>query len=102
VPFADWDYYYTSATLAWRANSDAGEGLAEVTVPPGFVTDLASIPPVFWNVLSPNARYSYPAIIHDYLYWFQTCTRGQADAVLKMAMEDLERYPVRLVRILPL
>ena len=89
VPFADWDYYYTSATLAWHANNDAGEGLAEVTVPPGFVTDLASIPREFWSVLSPNARYSYPAIIHDYLYWFQTCTRGQANAVLKMAMEYL-------------
>ncbi len=89
VPFADWDYYYTSTTLAWRANNGAGEGLAEVTVPPGFVTDLTTIPRVFWSVLSPHARYAYPAIIHDYLYWFQTCMREQADAVFKMAMEDL-------------
>lgn len=89
VPFADWDYYYTSAPLVWRAESGANGGLKEITVPQGFVTDLASIPKEFWNVLPPSARYSYPAIIHDYLYWFQICTREQADAVLKIAMEEL-------------
>lgn len=89
VPFADWDYYYTTKILEWRASNGAGEGLAEVIVPPGFVTDLASIPPEFWSVLSPTARYSYPAIVHDYLYWFQTSTRAQADTIFKMAMEEL-------------
>lgn len=90
VPFADWDYYYITKALDWRSDSGAGEGLAQVSVPPGFVTDLASIPQEFWNLLSPTARYSYPAIVHDYLCWFQPCKRDEADSVLKMAMEDID------------
>lgn len=54
------------------------------------MTDLASIPSEFWSVLPPAARYSYPAIIHDYLYWYQPCERAQADAVFRSAMEDLK------------
>jgi hypothetical protein len=89
VPFADWDYYYTKEPLEWRANADVQVTPAQVTVPTGFVTDLASIPPLFWSTLPPAARYSYPAIIHDYLYWFQPCTRAEADAVLEAAMGDM-------------
>ena len=42
-----------------------------IVVPPGFVTDLASIPPEFWGPplkLTPTGQYSRAAIIHDYLY----------------------------------
>jgi hypothetical protein len=90
VPFADWDYYYTTQPLGWRANAAVAGMPAAVTVPIGFVTDLASIPPIFWSALPPAARYSYPAIIHDYLYWFQLCERKDADAVFKAAMEDMK------------
>ena len=90
VPFADWDYYYTTKPLEWRANADAQLAPARVTVPAGFVTDLASIPAAFWSLLPPAARYSYPAIIHDYLYWYQPCTRAEADGVLRAAMGDME------------
>lgn len=89
VPFADWDYYYTKEPLKWRAKAGVAMTPPLVTVPTGFVTDLASIPAAFWAALPPAARYSYPAIIHDYLYWFQPCTRAQADAVFQSAMEDL-------------
>src|SRR5258708_33483224 len=68
VPFADWDYYYLKDKLEWRSDADPS---IRITVPVGFVTDLASVPRVFWSLLPPAARYSYPAIIHDYLYWFQ-------------------------------
>src|ERR1700728_3780525 len=59
-----------------------------VDVPTGFVTDLASIPRVFWSLLRPDGEYAYAAIIHDYLYWTQTTTREVADHILKFAMED--------------
>jgi hypothetical protein len=90
VPFADWDYYYTGAVVTWKARNPVPSALSEVSVPEGFVTDLASVPRPFWSVLPPAARYSYPAIIHDYLYWVQPCDRAQADAVLKFAMEELQ------------
>lgn len=99
VPFADWDYYYTRDTLRWRANAPIAGAISEVEVPVGFVTDLASIPSEFWSVLPPTARYSYPAIIHDYLYWFQPCERAQADAVFKAAMEDLQVATTKIVVI---
>lgn len=90
VPFANWDYYYTYKPLEWHANAGVDIHPADVIVPEGFVTDLASIPPAFWSELPPAARYSYPAILHDYLYWFQPCERKNADEVFKAAMEDME------------
>jgi hypothetical protein len=99
VPFADWDYYYTTKPLEWRANAGAEVTPPQVTVPTGFVTDLASIPAAFWSELPPAARYSYPAIIHDYLYWFQPCTRAEADTVLEAAMGDMQVPPAKIVII---
>jgi hypothetical protein len=59
-----------------------------VIVPAGFVTDFASVPQFFWSVLSPHDRYSKAAIVHDYLYWTQACTREQADNLLDIAMTE--------------
>ena len=40
-----------------------------IIIPKGFITDFASIPRVFWTVLSPDdARYIYAALVHDVLY----------------------------------
>ena len=84
-PFADnrqWllveDVRYTVGTTA-----------VTVTVPSGFVTDFASIPQAFWSLgLSPNGRYSKAAIVHDYLYWSQSCSRLQSDNLLLIAMKE--------------
>ncbi len=66
-----------------------GASKIKVTVPAGFVTDFASIPQSLWSFgLSPNGRYSKAAIIHDYLYWSQTCTKEQSDNILFMAMKE--------------
>jgi len=39
-----------------------------VSVPRGFVTDFASIPRIFWNILPPFGDYSPAAVVHDWLY----------------------------------
>lgn len=60
-----------------------------IVVPKGFVTDFASIPQLFWGLgLSPYGQYSRAAIVHDYLYWSQGCTREQADRLLVIAMKE--------------
>lgn len=60
-----------------------------IVVPKGFVTDFASIPQLFWTLgLSPYGQYSRAAIVHDYLYWTQGCTREQADNLLVIAMKE--------------
>ena len=57
-----------------------------MTVPVGFVTDLASIPPALQSLIQQNGPYLLPAVVHDYLYWKQTCTRDQSDQILLLAM----------------
>lgn len=60
-----------------------------IVVPAGFVTDFASIPQPLWSLgLSPHGQYSRAAVIHDYLYWTQGCTRDQADRLLVIAMKE--------------
>ena len=60
-----------------------------IEIPQGFVTDYASVPSMLWNILGPHGRYSRATVIHDSLYWSQTCTRDQADNLLMIAMKEL-------------
>jgi len=60
-----------------------------IVVPKGFVTDFASIPHPLWSLgLSPHGQYSRAAVVHDYLYWSQACTRAQSDRLLVIAMKE--------------
>jgi uncharacterized protein DUF1353 len=87
VPFADWDFYFVKeGPISWRPNT--GDTPQQVVVPEGFVSDLASIPRIFWQILRPTGRYAYAAIVHDYLYWTQARSREEADEIFRIAMED--------------
>jgi hypothetical protein len=61
----------------------------KITVPVGFITDLASIPELLWWWESPHEKTMAPAILHDYLYWEQSCTKDEADAVMYLAMQEV-------------
>lgn len=39
-----------------------------ITIPKGFITDLASIPRLFTRLIPVNGRHRAPAVVHDYLY----------------------------------
>jgi hypothetical protein len=86
--FAD-PMYFLLDPLVWKPGVGQPSAYPTVTVPSGFVTDLASIPQVFWSLLRPDGRYAYPAIVHDYLYWFQFTSKVVADDILKLGMQDL-------------
>jgi hypothetical protein len=60
-----------------------------ITVPAGFVTDLASIPRVLWALpgFAPFELLSGP-ILHDYLYRTRMVPRAEADALLYRAMRE--------------
>lgn len=62
--------------------------LGTITVPSGFVTDGASIPRIFWNILSPFGDYFGPAVVHDFLYSVHNTEfdRGEADYIFIEAM----------------
>jgi hypothetical protein len=78
-----------------------------ITLPDGFVTDLASIPRPAWSLLPPDGPWALAAVFHDLLYrtkgtgirWEGQVpalsrgapyTRAEADEILLQAMEDLE------------
>ena len=87
--FADPTYIVTKE-IKWEPNAPQADSYKPVTVPPGFVTDFASIPRLFWQILRPDGDYGYAAIIHDYLYWEQPVKRQTADEILRLAMQDFK------------
>lgn len=68
---------------------EIGTTSIKVVVPAGFVTDFASIPQPLWSFgLTPHGAYSRAAVIHDYLYWTQGCTKAQSDRIMLIAMKE--------------
>lgn len=56
-----------------------------------FISDLASIPRIFWTFYPPFGTYTLASIIHDYLYskegsW-QVSSRKEADKIFLQIME---------------
>ena len=60
-----------------------------ISIPIGYVTDLASVPRVLWSVFPPHGRYAKAAIVHDYLYSNAIGTKTWADQVFLEAMTVL-------------
>jgi hypothetical protein len=84
-PFADGeDWMLLSPMIAKLGNGNP----MIVIVPRGFVTDYASIPKPLRLLLPTNGAYGNAAVIHDYLYWRQDCTRSQSDNIMAIAMKD--------------
>jgi hypothetical protein len=83
--FGDAEYWIVSEEMVWLIGNTSDK----IVVPKGFVTDFASIPQPLWSFgLSPQGEYSRAAVIHDFLYWSQVCTREQADNLLLIAMKE--------------
>lgn len=57
-------------------------------IPPGFTTDLASIPKALWSIYSPHKANTIPAaIIHDHIYFCPgEMTRKEADSIFYDAL----------------
>jgi hypothetical protein len=84
TPFPGHDFWLLNVDK----NYEVGKSGIIVAIPAGFVTDYASIPRPLWTIASPQSDYSEAAIIHDYLYWTQSCTRLQADNIFLIAMKE--------------
>ena len=56
-------------TVCFNAKTETG-GLArfKVTVPAGFVTDLASVPRLLWAIVPRDGLHNGAAVVHDFLY----------------------------------
>lgn len=76
----DPDLWTLELPLLWE------DGAEIIVVPPGFITDLASIPRLAQPLIPVNDRHRAAAILHDYLYVIQDRTRAEADALFARAM----------------
>lgn len=86
--FAD-EMYAITKPISWTpAKGEDERAFKPVIVPAGFVTDFASVPRIFWQFLPRDGKYTYPAIVHDYLYWLQDRPRETADAVFRIGMKE--------------
>jgi len=52
----------------------------------GFIADFASIPRIFWPIVSPWDKYGKAAILHDYVCHTQMFPKRTCDAIFKNAM----------------
>lgn len=69
-----------------------------VSIPAGYLTDGASVPKVFWNIIPPWGKYGQAAVVHDLLCEYLTVledghpvaiSRAYCDSVLNQAMQAL-------------
>jgi len=81
-PFSDGIHWIVREPLTYVI----GVSQDSITVPVGFVTDFASIPQALQAIIRANGPYILPAVVHDYLYWTQACTREQADRIMLLGM----------------
>jgi hypothetical protein len=72
TPFSDGENSVVVSDLTYQI----GRTSYVITVPAGFVTDFASTPRAIWAVLPPFGTYQLAAVVHDFLYWDQGCTRA--------------------------
>ena len=78
----------------------------DITVPSGFVTDLASVPRPLWSLFPPSGKYLEAAVVHDFLYVTEyppdlIVTKKMADQIFLEAMKSLGiSAPIRYVMYL--
>ncbi len=85
-PFVDGEYWILREPMHF----EIGKTNEFIIVPKGFVTDFASAPFLLKPLFPKSGRYIVAAIVHDYLYWNQSCTKEQADSIFELAMKDAE------------
>lgn len=85
-PFYD-EKWLLMEDLTFTAKRKRDGKIFEITVPAGFVNDLASIPIGVNLIFNKTGRYSSAGILHDYLYWTQACDRDTSDRLIKEALK---------------
>lgn len=104
------DRYEILEDFVYYRDNDAN---IKLKVPPGYVTDFASIPRMFWSIFPPFGKYTKAAVLHDVLCdaflekktWasvitsdsilpdlvkYSKVTRKEADLIFKEAMKAVK------------
>lgn len=56
-----------------------------IRIPVDFVTDFASVPRFFWQILPPLGTYGKAAVVHDWVYATECFCRKECDAIFTEA-----------------
>src|SRR2546422_337552 len=106
LPLIYWWYHVDKDQRNYKAGPLMNVGVVALTIlalPVYFIRSRgwkrASIAQPFWSLLSPHGLYSKAAIVHDYLYWSQLCTREQADNIFLIAMKESGVAPAQRLDI---
>ncbi|MDP1605652.1 MAG: DUF1353 domain-containing protein, partial [Rhodocyclaceae bacterium] len=85
------DRHHWELLAPFEYHAGAYPSAVVIRVPTGFVTDLASVPRLFWPIFPPHGRYAKAAILHDWLYaqGGDTADRLSADNIFGEAMQVL-------------
>lgn len=87
------DHWRVLTSFSYKIDNDSW-----ITIPAGYLTDGASVPRLFWNIIPPWGKYGQAAVVHDLLCEYlmvvrngrpERITRARCDAILNEAMTYL-------------
>jgi hypothetical protein len=84
------ELYELCQPLVVHLQLESAAGGIRVKVPKGYRTDFASVPRPLWPLFPPFGRYARAAIVHDYLYSTNACSRFLADCLFRELMFHLK------------
>jgi len=84
-PMPDGLMWKLETAFIYRANNGQ-----DIEIPEGFITDFASIPRLFWNILPPWGKYGKAAVLHDWVYRKHLYPRNVCDKLLREAMTQIK------------
>jgi hypothetical protein len=68
-----------------------------IIVPEGFITNFASVPRIFWPIISPIDNHAKAAILHDYCYFIgYKDSRKYCDDIFREAMIVLKVNKIKV------
>lgn len=89
VPIPQPELIPIEGTFNWSVAKDFSiqdKLLGTIKIPSGFITDLGSVPRIFWNIIPPEGPATAAFLTHDFLYAKQFCSRYDADNCLLRLM----------------
>jgi len=61
-----------------------------IIVPENFLTDFATVPRIFWSIISPIDNHAKAAVLHDWMYEVHYAKKSECERIFKEALEVLE------------
>lgn len=67
-----------------------------IKVPSGKLTDFASVPRIFWSILSPIDKHAKAAVVHDFCYEIHYDKKKRCDDIFAEGMKVLGVKPWKI------